>query len=440
LSELEQLREDLKPYVVRGELAYAGSYIDENLGHPEEIASLLNIRGMAALQSGDVALARKAFEAALALVPEEDAFRSNLGLACAQGKDFDAAARAFREVLSRNPAAEPARGTLVSIQDRLGPSPRVLQAFYDLDKSPPTFDFLVFLALAELARRRRGLEALRVIFVPGQADGFRAFTPRDRMFERGRKEWRLHNVLAPACRLVSASLEPVLCTNREEALRFEGLAAGAVFPEGYRVDRPLVDYHLGGLLHIGSKGVEVRVLEAPAQALVLIRRWLTRHAPGRPVVTISLRESDFEPERNSDAASWVRVAQWLEDKGFMPVIVPDTEALLNGAGEWRGTGAVCHPAALNLELRAALYAESHLNLMLSGGNAFLCVLSARARYVMFLRVIESLYIWSDAGHRRHGMVPGEQLAFAGEFQRAAWAGDGYEQVVAEAQAMLERIQ
>src|SRR5690242_15173461 len=49
----------------------------------------------------------------------------------------------------------------------------ILHAFYDLAVSPPTFDFIVFLELAELARRRNGCDAVRVVFVPGPNQGFR---------------------------------------------------------------------------------------------------------------------------------------------------------------------------------------------------------------------------------------------------------------------------
>ena len=48
---------------------------------------------------------------------------------------------------------------------------RTLFAFYDLQVSPITFDFLWFLVGADLERRRRGLEAVHVVIVPGRAGG-----------------------------------------------------------------------------------------------------------------------------------------------------------------------------------------------------------------------------------------------------------------------------
>ena len=50
---------------------------------------------------------------------------------------------------------------------------RTLFAFYDLQVSPITFDFLWFLVGADLERRRRGLDAVHVVIVPGRAAGLR---------------------------------------------------------------------------------------------------------------------------------------------------------------------------------------------------------------------------------------------------------------------------
>src|SRR5258707_10986285 len=49
----------------------------------------------------------------------------------------------------------------------------VLFAFYDLQVAPVTFDFLWFLAAADLERRRLGLKSVHTVIVPGGHDGVR---------------------------------------------------------------------------------------------------------------------------------------------------------------------------------------------------------------------------------------------------------------------------
>jgi len=47
----------------------------------------------------------------------------------------------------------------------------VLFGFYDLQVAPVTFDFLWFLAAADLERRRLGLKSVHVVIVPGGLPG-----------------------------------------------------------------------------------------------------------------------------------------------------------------------------------------------------------------------------------------------------------------------------
>src|SRR4029453_9096309 len=80
---------------------------------------------------------------------------------------------------------------------------RTLFAFYDLQVSPITFDFLWFLVGADLERRRRGLEAVHVVIVPGRASGLR----RERddyegVVDAEARTQRISNILFPACALL----------------------------------------------------------------------------------------------------------------------------------------------------------------------------------------------------------------------------------------------
>jgi tetratricopeptide (TPR) repeat protein len=64
-------------------------------------------RGYLAHRAGEPAVARPAYEAAIALDPDHPEARYNLGLVLAGEKDHDGAARQFREVIRLRPAYEP---------------------------------------------------------------------------------------------------------------------------------------------------------------------------------------------------------------------------------------------------------------------------------------------------------------------------------------------
>src|SRR6266498_2251635 len=79
----------------------------------------------------------------------------------------------------------------------------VLFAFYDLQVAPVTFDFLWFLAAADLERRRLGLKSVHVVIVPGRHDGVR----RERddyelVIDATARQARVQNILIQACRVL----------------------------------------------------------------------------------------------------------------------------------------------------------------------------------------------------------------------------------------------
>src|SRR4029077_19656372 len=80
---------------------------------------------------------------------------------------------------------------------------RTLSAFHDLKVSPITFDCLWFLAGADLDRRRRGLDKVHVVIVPGPYEGVR----RERddyeiVVDPAKRSERIGNILIQACPLL----------------------------------------------------------------------------------------------------------------------------------------------------------------------------------------------------------------------------------------------
>ena len=69
-----------------------------------------------------------------------------------------------------------------------------LTAFYDLEVSPVSFDFAVFLVLAENFRKRLDCKTLRIVIVPGANSGFRN---ENSGYDIDNKKWRLQNILIP---------------------------------------------------------------------------------------------------------------------------------------------------------------------------------------------------------------------------------------------------
>ena len=237
---------------------------------------------------------------------------------------------------------------------------------YELSKSPATWDFVNFLARAEeqrLERMQDGI-SLRISF------GQRFQSPRDRAFSDARKLWRIHNLLISLARclpsVVDAALGPGVQT------------LGYLPPAGPQKPR----------------------LEAPGYA----REALGAYLASKPnPVSITLRASDFEPQRNSDLPGWRAAVDWLKERGYSPIAVPDAEGAVRGAEAPIGCEEYV-PAALYPELRLALYEACAVNLMAAGGPMELC-LNAAVPVMIWKLQVEGLPMNSDKNLERRGFLP-----------------------------------
>ena len=71
-----------------------------------------------------------------------------------------------------------------------------LYCFYDLEVSPPSYDFFTYMQLAELHRKRYNLSNLFFIFVPGPKNGFRGEGIDKTTAQR---YTMMRNVVIPSC-------------------------------------------------------------------------------------------------------------------------------------------------------------------------------------------------------------------------------------------------
>ena len=300
-------------------------------------------------------------------------------------------------------------------------------AFYDLQAGPVTYDFIQFLVLAEKFRKASGRKRLRVMIVPGDHRGFRNFSQRDRAMSDARKEWRLRRLVMQASFLVPDCVGVTRFPSREDARAFRArLAADGVFPPAFDPDAPVCPYLLGHVMHFAASRPDIRALKAPPVASALVRRLYRELAGDQPVVAITLRQSDFQPQRNSRMDQWLALAASCRRRGLFPLFVPDSEAVLAGDATEAGDVPVFTLPALSIGFRAATYQECWLNMLANSGPYTLCLYNAAARFSMFKLLVPGTHTASAEFHAAHGLMPGAQLPFAGTLQRLVWADNSFE--------------
>lgn len=309
----------------------------------------------------------------------------------------------------------------------LGYSSDTLYAFYDLKVSPASFDFLIFLQLAEMRRCRLNYKKLKIIVVSASDE----FTFREDKFKSTEmKQMMLRNVVIPMCNLVPSCHGVDVLTRRSELAFYwsTGLARANVFPRDYTPDAPIADYGYQGINAAYLRDERISCFTAPPEHRAMAKRFLERHSHGKKVVTITLREASHQLSRNSQLDGWVDFLDWLPKSEYCPVIIRDAEQLY---GDLPCLGNYVHAdfAAGSILFRAALYEEAYINMFVNNGPTSLCRMM-NARSLSFRLVNEEHESASAAwiGTRIGLEVGKSQFHAANKSHRCSWKSDSFKHI------------
>lgn len=294
-------------------------------------------------------------------------------------------------------------------------------AFYDLDISPVSYDFLHFLTGAQRAANG---QHVHVVIVPGKNAGFK--THDHKPINRAEKQWRVGRILLASAALAGATV--TICPTRHFAKQFE---TEGHFPPGYRVEFPVHHYSLSVAVDAANNGFKPH-FQPSQKAEQHVERWLEKG----PFATITLRET-HTPTRNSNVEAWMAAAYQLQRMGLKAIVIRDTEKFTEELDEpYKGIIQTCPLASLDLDFRLALYRRADLNLSSSGGP-FMLNLLLGLPYCFFLNVDTPRHVESGRAHfapttsfmTKQGLPPGSQWPGSGNNQRIVWKDDTLDNIM-----------
>ncbi|XUM25121.1 hypothetical protein ACRAVF_33850 (plasmid) [Bradyrhizobium oligotrophicum S58] len=261
-------------------------------------------------------------------------------------------------------------------------------ACYDLARNPPTFDAVAF--IVQVAERFGG-DAVRIGIAPGPAGGFR--TDHLWPYSIDQREDLLARVVLPLFRMLPGAVV--------ERGAVDGFGAG--------------HYTIPWSYFVRCMGKGIRPLR-PAQ----------RIAPDRRLVTITLREAEHWPERNSNVPEWLAAAKAIEANGFDVLIIRDSLR----AHEQIDGHTTFPDASLDLDWRGAIYRAAVCNLFVSNGPAWFAM-ACDAPVLVLKPTCEALgACYDSAWFQSCGIAPGGQFPNAPRYHRIAWAQDDCAAIVA----------
>jgi hypothetical protein len=317
----------------------------------------------------------------------------------------------------------------------------ILFAFYDLKVAPVTFDFLWFLAAADLERRRRGLNSVHVVIVPGPHNGVRQEAEDyNAIVDAQTRQARIYNILVQACRVLPSCSGLTLAGSRREAAFLRSVLARHVLPADYEPMLPVFPGPQSCLDAARDGELGIACLRAPADELRAIDAWARAHIGPRRMVVITLRRYGFMPARNSNMPAWIAFARSLDASRYCPIFIPDTNDTIAGLPTELRDFTVFPEAAWNIALRMALYERAFVNLGINTGPMGLAWLNERVRYAT-LKIETAEVPQASLGFiQSFGFEAGKSLPFATVLQEWVWEDDTQDCITRAFERLTARIE
>jgi len=238
-----------------------------------------------------------------------------------------------------------------------------LITLYDLRYLPITFDFCTFLVLADCYRQLVNKHKLALYIL---AHEMRMSSPREISTPMPEKIWRINNIFQGVASLLP-SVEEVTITYRP--LKLDAQVFPPDFPKTFDPDY-IPPYLACHVLDLYNQGANPKVLQASEHAVSLVDQLYRED-----YVTLTLRTSQQQPERNPDMNEWYQFYQYVRSCGLKVIVVPDQEDLLSHRRFKTFDWEVFEGAAINHDLRLALYQHAQMNFGSSNGPCILMFFS-----------------------------------------------------------------
>ncbi len=234
----------------------------------------------------------------------------------------------------------------------------------------------------------------------------------------------MRNIVLPGCWLVPGCVGVSYLTTRADAAPIFQKAGPHIFPRNITLDNPVQEYCVMGINAALIRGEKIHPLEAPHEYQEQAVRYCQLVAADKKLITITLRECSYHPQRNSQLGDWKRFIDYLDTSKYKVIIVRDTEKML--------TAPVfddveeCSLASINLLFRSALYQHSYLTMHVSNGTS--CVANHSLTPSITFGVYDEEHAASslDFFKRTMGQSYGDQWYGFPICQRLVWEKDSFD--------------
>jgi hypothetical protein len=298
-------------------------------------------------------------------------------------------------------------------------------AVYDLNVNPITYDFAYFLAAAELFALKNKKSAFVVLFVSQRDDHIVNEVSRQyrSTVDEESMKWRFENIILPLMSIYPACIGHSILPKGSDTS--EAIKGKFLYPEFYSERFHTADYYF----EVFASKNKFFGFSASIQGKRYIESWKKLNKITGKIVTITLRQYNWDPTRNSKVDEWVKFAQFIRGKGFTPVFIPDTDVCFEHDPRLDGF-IVFEAPCWNLGIRTALYEEVDLNFFSPNGPAAIAILNRNAASITMKILVPGSMTASVEGVTKMGISIGQKTFYFSEdhFQVLSWEDDTFENI------------
>lgn len=307
---------------------------------------------------------------------------------------------------------------------------KVLHGVYNGNHNPISFDVMFFLEALKIKKRLGGYEKVIAQIIPPYdlkqqpglpADAQEVFNQTDEL------RFRIDHILGQVIQ-TEKDIDLIINRDSKNCLKFN--------QQEFKVDRyPAQPVHHGEFYKVVNGFPHlVTGPSASLKAKDVVAHWLAaKQFHADKLYTITIRNYEVFPERNSNVHAWAQVAQTLVQRGFQVVVVPDISNIAKMREDF-SSAEIFELGAIDFDLRLALYEAARMNLFVNNGPCAAAALSPKIPYRMFNIVVEHSVTTDPEFIKSKGFTIGETPAYAKGNQKWVWKSDSYKNIMQEIDA------
>lgn len=249
-------------------------------------------------------------------------------------------------------------------------------AVCDLRICPITFDFAYFLYAADTYFREKGYDKFEVYILIGNAPHSSEY---NQVITAEKRRERIRKILVPLAEMYIGCKSVYMLENPEDLIQLCRGHAPVYPPQSD--GRHLRTHNYREIYRIMLRRTAFSGLKPPASAIVSVDEFIQKQGIKKPFVTLTVRAYDYQPLRNTDMDAYIKFAHYLQDKGYTPIFIPDTES---SSKMTFGNYASFPEACEDVSIRAAIYDQSFTNIFTSNGVHAVAAFNNNSSFILAL--------------------------------------------------------